>query len=164
MNWKQYLGNMLVNEFQMNRGAIPPDRYIKNDIRLVKRDKGTFATDLGENGEHGDTFDAIKLALQALRRGGAFEAFESANPRGIPRGNMGDLTATRTQMAEYDSELDPEYRTQILEALEAVESVLSQEDPKSKVGDPAALRAASAHLDAPEAVANAVKELLAKPA
>jgi molecular chaperone DnaK len=59
----------------------------------------------------------------------------------------GDLTATRTQMAEYDSELDPEYRSQILEALEAVESVLSQEDPKSKVGDPAALRAASAHLN-----------------
>ena len=59
----------------------------------------------------------------------------------------GDLTATRTQMAEYDSELDPEYRSQILEALEAVEDVLAREDPKSKVGDPAALRAASAHLN-----------------
>ena len=95
MNWKQYLGNALVNEFQMNRGAIPPDRYIRNDIRLVKRDKGTFVTDTGDNGEHGDTFDAIKLALEALRRGGAFEAFEGANPRGIPRRDMGDMAASR---------------------------------------------------------------------
>lgn len=95
MNWKQYLGNALVNELQMNRGAIPPERYVRNDIRLVKTDKGTFVTDLGENGEHGDTFDAIKLALEALRRGGAFEAFEGANPRGIPRRDMGDLAASR---------------------------------------------------------------------
>ncbi|HTI71018.1 MAG TPA: Hsp70 family protein [Candidatus Limnocylindria bacterium] len=58
-----------------------------------------------------------------------------------------DLTATRTQMAEYDSELDPEYRQQILEALEAIEHVLSAENPSTKVGDPAALRAASAHLN-----------------
>jgi molecular chaperone DnaK (HSP70) len=59
----------------------------------------------------------------------------------------GDLTATRTQMAEYDKELDPDYRQQILDALDAVENVLEAEDPATKVGDPAALRAASTRLN-----------------
>ena len=57
------------------------------------------------------------------------------------------LMATRKTMAEYDSELDPEYRQQLLQALEDVESVLSLENPKTKTGDPAALKAANARLD-----------------
>jgi molecular chaperone DnaK len=57
------------------------------------------------------------------------------------------LTATRKTMAEYDSELDPEYRQQIHAALEAVEAVLALENPKTKTGDPAKLKAATAQLD-----------------
>lgn len=57
------------------------------------------------------------------------------------------LTATRKTMAEYDSELDPEYRNQIVEAMEGVEKVLEQENRSTKTGDPAALKAATAHLD-----------------
>ncbi len=57
------------------------------------------------------------------------------------------LTATRKTMAEYDKDLDDEYRRQLHEALEGVEAVLSQENPKTKTGDPAQLKAANARLD-----------------
>ena len=32
----------------------------------MKRDRGSFTTDLGAAGEHGDTFDSHKFALRAL--------------------------------------------------------------------------------------------------
>ncbi|MBN9691924.1 MAG: Hsp70 family protein [Verrucomicrobia bacterium] len=58
-----------------------------------------------------------------------------------------NLIATRKTMADYDSELDPEYRQQLLRALEDVEDVLAQENPKTKTGEPALLKAANARLD-----------------
>ncbi len=57
------------------------------------------------------------------------------------------LTATRRTLAEYDADLDPDYRAQILEAIEGVESVLSRENPRTRTGDPAELKAANARLD-----------------
>lgn len=57
------------------------------------------------------------------------------------------LSATRKAMAEYDAELDNEYRQQLLRAMEEVESVLAQENPKTKTGEPAWLKAANARLD-----------------
>jgi molecular chaperone DnaK len=57
------------------------------------------------------------------------------------------LSATRTTMAEYDADLDPEYRQQILDALAAVEAVLSEEDPGTKTGNAERLKAATAALD-----------------
>lgn len=57
------------------------------------------------------------------------------------------LGATRKTMAEYDAELDPDYRQQILDAMTGVERVLEQENRSTKTGDPAALKAATAHLD-----------------
>ncbi len=57
------------------------------------------------------------------------------------------LTATRKTMAEYDKDLDDDYRKQLHEALEGVEAILSQENPKTKTGDPSQLKAANARLD-----------------
>ncbi|MEY3276006.1 MAG: hypothetical protein RL153_1272 [Verrucomicrobiota bacterium] len=57
------------------------------------------------------------------------------------------LGATRKTMAEYDADLDPEYRGQIHAALEAVEAVLAEENPRTKTGDPARLKSATAALD-----------------
>jgi molecular chaperone DnaK len=57
------------------------------------------------------------------------------------------LMATRKAMAEYDAELDDEYRQQLLRAMEDVESVLAQENPKTKTGEPAWLKSANARLD-----------------
>jgi len=50
-------------------------------------------------------------------------------------------------MAEYDADIDADYKRQIEDALEAVESVLSLENPKTRTGDPAQLKAATARLD-----------------
>lgn len=57
------------------------------------------------------------------------------------------LGATRKTMAEYDAELDPEYRQQIIEALADVETVLERENPTTKTGDPVSLKQATARLD-----------------
>ncbi len=57
------------------------------------------------------------------------------------------LTATRKTMAEYHDQLDPDYKTQIEAALEAVESVLALENPRTKTGDPERLKAATSALD-----------------
>ena len=57
------------------------------------------------------------------------------------------LSATRKAMAEYDAELDDEYRQQLLKAMEEVEEVLAKENPKTKTGEPAWLKAANGRLD-----------------
>ena len=57
------------------------------------------------------------------------------------------LTATRKTMAQYDADLDLEYRQQLLAAIEDVENVLSQENPRTKTGEPALLKAANLRLD-----------------
>jgi hypothetical protein len=63
---KAELGNQLVAVFDDNQLTTAPERYLKNDMRLVKRDRGSFNAELGPNGEHGDTFDSHKLGLHAL--------------------------------------------------------------------------------------------------
>ncbi|HTD68196.1 MAG TPA: Hsp70 family protein [Candidatus Limnocylindria bacterium] len=57
------------------------------------------------------------------------------------------ITATRKTMAEFASELEADYKTQLDGALDDLEAVLSTEDPKTKTGDPAKLKAATAKLD-----------------
>ncbi len=57
------------------------------------------------------------------------------------------VTATRKGLSECHAELEAAYREQVEAALKAVETVLSGEDPRTKVGDPARLKAATAALD-----------------
>lgn len=64
---KAYLGNEFAAHIEDGKVPLPPERYIKEDFRLVKKAKGSFDCDLGSNGEHGDTFDAGKLSLRALK-------------------------------------------------------------------------------------------------
>jgi molecular chaperone DnaK len=76
------------------------------------------------------------------------------------------IMGTRKEMANYDAELDPGYKDQLLMALEEVEFVLGEEDPKTKTGDPGKLKAATARLDeitkplAEHAMDRAMEELL----
>lgn len=72
---KAMLGNQWADQIDQNRPAISPDRYIKEDFRRVKKDRGSFDCEMGPNGEHGDTFDSHKLAFHALTSvGGALES------------------------------------------------------------------------------------------
>jgi hypothetical protein len=63
---KQSLGEALVAELEDNRLALPAARYIREDFRLVKKERGQFVCEPDVIGRHGDTFDSTKLALQAL--------------------------------------------------------------------------------------------------
>jgi hypothetical protein len=72
---KALLGNQYVGELDDNHLTLAPERYLRDDHRLVRRDRGSFDTALGPNGEHGDTFDSHKLALHALTsNAGALES------------------------------------------------------------------------------------------
>lgn len=77
MTKKQFLGSRLISVLDDNKLTLPPDRYIRDDFRLVKKDRGLLVCDPDIDGKHGDTFDAVKLAIAALSSGGPVEA-ESA--------------------------------------------------------------------------------------
>jgi hypothetical protein len=66
MTIKAYLGNKFVGEIDDNHVTLAPERYIKEDFRLVKRDRGSFVTEISPSGQHGDTFDSHKNASHAL--------------------------------------------------------------------------------------------------
>lgn len=66
MTMKTYLGNILVNAIDDRMVALPPDKAVKDDFRLVRRMKGGFDNQLDNAGHHGDTFDATKNALHGL--------------------------------------------------------------------------------------------------
>lgn len=71
MSAKVYLGNLLINTLEDGQLWLPESKWVQNDFRLVKRDKGSFSTEVDSSGGHGDTFDACKLSLHALvSRGG----------------------------------------------------------------------------------------------
>ena len=74
MTMKQYTGNRLTGMLDDNKLTLPPDRYIREDFRLVKKDRGQLVCEPDIDGKHGDTFDAIKQASYALITGGPAEA------------------------------------------------------------------------------------------
>jgi len=69
MTMKQYLGALLAGTMEDNKVTLPSSRYIREDFRLVKKDRGSFVCEPDSQGRHGDTFDSTKLALHALGSG-----------------------------------------------------------------------------------------------
>lgn len=100
MNFKSYTGNLMINMLDDGRVELPMGRWIKDDWRLVVRSKGGFDNLVDSSGNHGDTFDAAKIANYLLcKRGGPAEvmalgvgeAFGEAKPRNFLRpDNFGD--------------------------------------------------------------------------
>lgn len=74
MDAKTLLGNIYCAAVEDGLFTLPTGEWIELDQRLVKREGGRFVTDLGPNGEHGDTFDSCKLALWGLQSGGPIQA------------------------------------------------------------------------------------------
>ncbi len=66
---KVLLGNQYASLFEDGLIATPGEKWYRDDQRRVIRDKGSFATETGENGEHGEVFDSGKLAFWALEHG-----------------------------------------------------------------------------------------------
>ena len=67
MTQKQHLGSVLVACLEDNRMTLPASRYIREDFRLVRKERGLFVCEPTPDGMHGDTFDATKLAMKALQ-------------------------------------------------------------------------------------------------
>jgi hypothetical protein len=74
MTKKQWTASRLVAILDDNHLTIPPERYVRDDWRLVRKEKGLIVCEPDVDGKHGDTFDATKLAIYALEDGGAVEA------------------------------------------------------------------------------------------
>jgi phage FluMu gp28-like protein len=86
MTYKSYLGNLLVNALEDRHLLLPADRWVRNDFRLVFKNKGSFDNEVDNAGHHADTFDATKLALHALTRAGG-PAWVMPGPCGRPPGS-----------------------------------------------------------------------------
>jgi hypothetical protein len=69
-NYKTWLGDLYAGCVNDNRSALPSDAYLKEDHRIVMKDKGLFVCEPMPDGKHGDTFDSGKLALHALNSSG----------------------------------------------------------------------------------------------
>lgn len=65
-NYKTLQGNLLVNQIDDQMIDMPAARWVKDDFRLVIRNKGGFANRLDAAGNHGDTFDSSKIAVYEL--------------------------------------------------------------------------------------------------
>lgn len=105
MTMKTYLGNLLVNAIDDRVLALPPDKAIKDDFRLVQRFKGGFNNALDNSGHHGDTFDSTKQALYGFELDG-FKVEATAVQVG---GANAEKTPGRqsTRMAMYADEETP---------------------------------------------------------
>lgn len=66
ISMKVYLGHRLLRALDRNQLTLPPEPYVRADFRRVRRDRGSFLSETGPGGEHGDTFDAAKLAFHAV--------------------------------------------------------------------------------------------------
>lgn len=65
MDTKTFLGSKLVNALDDGRLALPADRAVRTDFRLVRKVAGRFNSEVDGSGNHADTFDSTKLALHA---------------------------------------------------------------------------------------------------
>lgn len=90
MTMKQFLGALLCAEAEDNHLTLPASRYIREDFRLVKKERGSFVCEPDGQGRHGDTFDSTKLAIHALGSGRGFLG------TAIPAGLGGYSTAAPT--------------------------------------------------------------------
>ena len=60
---KQLLGSQYVAVLNDNQLTLPPERYLYEDHRLPKKEKGTFVCEADDKGRHGDTFDSGKNSI-----------------------------------------------------------------------------------------------------
>lgn len=86
MLWKVYLGNLLINTADDGYLGIPPLDWLKNDLRQVVRDRGTFTAEVTDDGGHADCFDGIKLSLHALKAKGGRGDVKASGPGTLGRG------------------------------------------------------------------------------
>lgn len=65
-NYKTWLGDAYMDLFKHGQVDVPISPYLKDDHRMVKKEKGLFVCVPAPDGKHGDTFDSGKLSVHAL--------------------------------------------------------------------------------------------------
>jgi hypothetical protein len=73
-NLKTLLGDQLIAALNDNRLTLPPARYVREDWRLLRKERGLYTCAVDEQGRHGDTFDSTKLGRRALDDVGGYSA------------------------------------------------------------------------------------------
>lgn len=96
MNFKAYLGNLLCNAFEDGSIAICECEWLKNALRQVVRNKGTFMSDVDGAGNHADSFDALKLSLHALT--------SYSNPAHFEDVGIGELSKSLQKIDNFNLE------------------------------------------------------------
>ena len=94
---KTALGADACATFEDGRAAVPNAREVKEDIRLARRVAGGFDNEADEDGNHGDMFDAYKLAL----RGHLAECLETS-AEAVPVSGVGNADAGRAPQKMTD--------------------------------------------------------------
>jgi hypothetical protein len=89
MRMKEKTGGLLVNTATDRLLALPPDKWVKDDFLLQKKEKGLFVCELDAAGNHGDTFDSTKLSVFALAAEGGVDAFTDGMQLGDVGGSNG---------------------------------------------------------------------------
>jgi hypothetical protein len=88
---KTHLGDLYVAELDDNHLTLPPERYFKEDHRMVRKDRGAYVADPQPDGKHADTFDSGKLANWALSStSGAIESVAGIKMGGVRAGRATD--------------------------------------------------------------------------
>lgn len=89
-SYKTLLGDLYVSAFEDSIIALPPEVFILEDHRLVKKQSGGYVTEVDEGGNHGDTFDSGKLAYWGHILGSG-----KVSVAAVSVGNYGNKTASR---------------------------------------------------------------------
>jgi hypothetical protein len=63
---KQLLGDLYTSSLDDGLAVLPSVRWLFEDHRLVKKERGQYVADVGPDGCHADSFDSCKLAHFAL--------------------------------------------------------------------------------------------------
>lgn len=90
---KVYLGNLVVNTIEDGYLPIPEAEWLKRDYRSVTKERGTFESEILEDGGHGDCFDAAGAGLHGLITAGG-----PAEARAASTGTFGRPQTGRTRL------------------------------------------------------------------
>ena len=69
---KQYLGDCYTTALEDGHVALPASRWLFEDHRLVRKEKGRYEASVAPDGCHADSFDSNKLALFGFEAGSNF--------------------------------------------------------------------------------------------
>ncbi len=89
---KQYLGTRILSALDDNLLTLPAARYVREDWRLVRKEKGALFWEPDGDGKHADTFCSTGLAAEAVKsKGGKVEAEAVAVGQSAPAASGGDF-------------------------------------------------------------------------